>query len=214
MKKIRLPGLLLFILFSSACVVQSFFPFYTEETRIPVPAGILGDWLLARDSVTQPKERATLTGEIPWTFTEEELHTCDKEQVKSSVKPVFFKVKDMLFCDFTAASPDQSAVNIFWTCNVLPVHTLCKVRHSKDTLLLMPINPDWLEQALKDNALDLPFMESESSGLLFTATSAQWQEFLATHGAKEEAFSPDTAFELKRRAATQREKAQQSPAAL
>jgi len=175
------------------CVVQSFHPFYTEESKVDAPGGIIGQWKPVRLGDTD--EEKTKTANVkPWVFSKDDLQTYDKKNVASTVETQFFKLDGVLYCDFTArGSPEQFEANIYWTVNIVPVHTLCKVELEGDRLTLKPVSYSWMKNAAEEKKLSLPYVAGEDL-MLFTATPEQWEAFLKEHGKDPEVFPEEDDF--------------------
>jgi hypothetical protein len=77
--------------------------------------------------------------------------------------------------------------------NTLPVHTLCKVELEGDRLTLKPISYSWMETAIEEKKVSLPYMVGKDL-IFFTATPEQWEAFLKEHGKDPEVFPEEDDF--------------------
>lgn len=175
----------------SGCIVQSFHPFYTDQSKVK-PADIPGDWALVSVGGN------TNTTYKPHTFSNAPRDqfiflTYDKESRPGKLIATFFKVADQMFCDLTAGEPEN--LNDNWTIHVRPIHTVCKADLTSTQLILTPLSAKWIETKLEANNLDLPHLKSkEGIEVLFTPTPEQWGKFLAQHAANTNAFPQDLAY--------------------
>ena len=193
-KRILALGLVLL----GGCVVQSFYPFYTDEAKVSLPS-IAGSW--------QPidKDSPANTAERPWVFTtradgQYEFLTYDKDK-PGKLKATFFKVGTNLFCDFSPADvlPEDAKINGYWAFHVRPVHSVARVETNSDRLTFVPLSFDWVRAAVQSNQVTLAHLQGkEKDDLLFTARPQEWSKFLADHAANTNAFKPDSAYAFRR----------------
>ena len=178
------------------CVVQSFYPFYTDEAKVSLPQ-IAGAWQpIDQDSPTNSLER-------PWIFTarddgQYELLTYDKK-TPGKLKATFFKVGSNLFCDFCAGDVEDGTINGYWAFHVRPVHSVARVQTNSDRLAFVPLSFDWVQRAVQSNQVSLAHLPGkEKDDLLFTARPPEWARFLADHAANTNAFNPANTFAFRR----------------
>jgi len=119
------------------CSVQSYFPFYTADTKCDAPKELVGEWKcvnLSRDKEKNDKA-------LPWVFSNDKILTFDSNNVKSTLKTVFFKIDGEIYCDLTADEPEtKNAFNTFWLMQFNPVHTLCKIEINGNQLVCKPLD--------------------------------------------------------------------------
>jgi hypothetical protein len=181
--------LVIIVLFTTGCVVQSLHRHYTIDTAIETPKDIIGKWQFV--GKRQGKE-VVMKQMKPWEFSNTTLVTYDTNNVKSLLKFKFFKVGKHLYCDFTSKGPDKNmrkSVNFYWVLNVMPVHTMTKVIRKDNKLYFHPLSDTWVKRQVNEKKVDLAFVKTEENVELFTNTPRQWVEFLKKHGDTLEAFS-------------------------
>lgn len=206
MKAVRaLIFFLLAIFILSGCIVQSFYPYFTDKNKIEIPEAVKGEWKLLKtwDCPTSSTERTKgkdLTNISPWIFNDNELIAYDEDNLSGKFKITFFRVGGNLYCDTCPEPLDERKVNQYWLNHVMPVHLLCKVIIEKDILTLLPLDYGWMSNAIKNKALNLEHLEhyKENDWFLFTSQPEGWEKFLEQHGNNEKAFPPKLAFELKK----------------
>jgi hypothetical protein len=163
------------------CVVQSLHPFFTEEAVIKSPVEN-GEWVML-DKDGKPEAAK------PWVFEDDEILTYDEDGGSGVVKVVYFKIEDTVFMDAIADEPSEGTSD-WWAMHVTPVHTVCRVVVTNKSVMLTPIDYDWIEKAEKSKALTVPFIKRhEPDSLLFTASSKQWMKFLREHRNSKDLFS-------------------------
>jgi hypothetical protein len=195
MKKAGLILLMLCISVAMAgCIVQSLHPFYTEDALIELPQ-IHGEWLLTRD------DSGDVSGANipPWRFTSNRIKAFDGRSLEAKLEVKYFSIEDTVFIDITAGDPFTSSVNEIWAMHVAPVHTAAKVTIKKDTLILTPLNYDWIDAALNAKETSLPIIKLESAKMtVFNANSETWMAFLKEHKDDREIFAEKLQYVFKR----------------
>jgi hypothetical protein len=165
----------------SGCIVQSLHPFFTEDAVIDAPVK-KGNW-------TMINKKGTLMMPKPWVFENNRITVYDEHGASGIVNVVYFKVEDKIFMDAIADDPDKG-ICTWWAMHLTPVHTICQVKIKSDSVLLSPINYEWIEKAIKDRSLGLPHLERKSQDfLVFTAEPKEWMDFLKRHINDTELFS-------------------------
>jgi hypothetical protein len=183
-----LPIIIVFAL--AGCVVHSISPFYTPDVVIEMP-DIYGQWML-RESVFKEG-----TGK-PWTFSKDSIIIPGDKGLPDMLSARFFKVNDTIFLDTVAAEPRED-VSLWWTLHISPMHTVSKVVAGEDTLRIIPLNASWLEEAVKNRMFVVAHVwHEEQKTYLFTASSAEWAEFLKKYGSDPRAFPETDAFVFER----------------
>jgi hypothetical protein len=176
---------------------QSYHPFYMEKSKVKVPE-LIGEW-----------QKADETNVPPWVCTETKpleylVQTSDDKGNVSPVTVVPFKIGTNLFCDVTASDKFEAAekINAYLKFTVIPVHYVCKLEIRGDTVAVTALQYDWLKSKIESAAIKLPAIHGEEKDrLLFTATSEEWETFLAKYGNDPEAFKTENAMTFKRRPA-------------
>ncbi len=91
--------------------------------------------------------------------------------------------------DAIADEPSEGTSD-WWAMHVTPVHTVCRVVVTNKSVMLTPIDYDWIEEAEKRKALTVSFLKrQEPESLLFTASSKEWMKFLREHRNNNDLFS-------------------------
>lgn len=195
MKRILMVILMLFIMvFLSGCLVQSLTPFYVEDALIQFPE-VYGSWRLIRDDSGDVSQ----SNIQPWQFTGERITTFDGRGLEAKLQARYFSVNDTIFMDITAGDPYTSSVSEIWAMHVAPVHTLVKVMIRKDTLILMPLNYDWLESALSNKKVALPSIKLETADMtVFNPAPEKWMAFLKEYKDEKGVFSEERRYEFKK----------------
>jgi hypothetical protein len=155
--------------FLSGCV-PSLHPLYTDADLAYDPA-LVGEWSSEGSSET-------------WTFTgdsekEYKLVYVDKDGAKGEFDVHLVKVKDRLFLDFFPKDPELQQ-NDFYKMHLLPVHTFMKVEQIEPTLIMSPLNPEWLGKYLEENP-DAIAHDEVDDRLVLTAGTKELQAFLLEH---------------------------------
>jgi hypothetical protein len=191
----RLAALLLAsFLFLAGCVVQSIRPFATAASRVPMPEGIAGEWLLASEHGT------ARDGYAPWAFAEGRLDLVDQHGNRAYLETTFFRLDERLFLDSVPGSPDDDQTNRFWNWHIAPMHLPCRVELTDDTLTLLPLDAGWLNKladAEGGPSYILPD-ETEKDWRIYTASTEEWEAILRRHAANPEAFPAKLAIVLRR----------------
>jgi hypothetical protein len=188
--------LFLSVMVLAGCIVQSIRPFATEANRVPIPEGIAGQWELVSEAETER------TGYAPWTFAADKIELVDERGNTASLETVFFRLGDRLYLDSLPDSPDEKKSNRFWNWHVAPMHLLCRVERTDDTLTLYPLNYEWLN-ATVDAESGLPYTcpednKDKDDWRIYTASPAEWEAFLLKHANDPDAFPTRLAIVLRR----------------
>ena len=138
--------------------VNSRNPFYTEATRVTVPAAV-GEWDAPRTSHTDLRPGADAT----WTLAAGSpmrlrVYT-DSGDGTGTV--VFFQVTGKMYCDMVAFGD--------------PYHHLYRADLAGSQLQLAALDGNWLTNAIALGRVDLPALGSNSE---INATAPQWVAFL------------------------------------
>jgi hypothetical protein len=191
-----LPFLLCILL--SGCYVQSLNKFYTDDLKVELPQ-ITGEWISTihfGDDVSNKKIS-------PWKFTENAIETYDSDDKYSELEVVYFRIGNNLLMDYTAGEPSKddskSCGNVFWSTGIALTHSLCRIIIKDDSLIMIPMNIEWLAEKIENKTLTLSFIKADKdSNYIFTASSEQWVEFLKTHADDKGLFDEDLRFEFKK----------------
>ncbi|TAN37869.1 MAG: hypothetical protein EPN25_14940 [Nitrospirae bacterium] len=198
MGSLRIFGCLLLSVVLSGCFIQSFHPFYTEGSLIDLPE-ITGAWQL----VSQGSENLADQYREPWQFEKNRIWTFEKG-VSSRLDVKYFRVEGTLFADLVMAEPEEgSGPNKWWLLHTVPVHSVCKVQLSGDTVSFNPLNGDWLIGQIKKKKIILSSMQLDEKGehTVLTASSKELSDFLKKYRDDAGAFPKDNAYTFRRPAA-------------
>lgn len=198
LKKIAGIFLLIFISFLfTGCIVQSLHPFHTKEALTKLPQ-LGGEWRLlesAGNDVSQKNIR-------PWIFKNDEIQTFDEKSISSVLNVKYFKVADAIFIDIAAGEPDETKLNLWWYMHVVPVHSVARLMMKDDTLIVIPLDYDWVEDSLEEQKISLPHIKIQGENMLvFTASPDTWMPFLKKYKDDKTAFPDKLRYVLKRHAA-------------
>jgi len=178
--------LVLAVCMFAGCVVHSVNPFYTRELVTEMP-GLYGQWMLTKSTFREGTEK-------PWTFSKDAIIIPGDKGTVTTIIARFFRINDMVFLDTTADEPQQD-MSLWWTLHISPMHAVSKVIISENTLRIIPLNAAWMEEAVKDKLVLLPAVWHEEQKMsLFTASSAEWVDFLKKYGSDQQAFPEKDAF--------------------
>lgn len=173
------------VLFLGGCIVQSLNPYYTKESVCAVP-GIQGEWRLL-DEKGKPEPIK------PWTFLNGKIQAFEKNGMAGTIKATYFTAGKSFFLDSIADEPGEGT-NKWWTMHVFPVHLATKVETDGKRLTLTPMNHSWMEKAVKNKTVTIPYIwVKEENSALFTASSEEWMDFLTKNANNKDLFSDDNA---------------------
>jgi hypothetical protein len=196
MKRV-LPFLLIFL---AGCIVQSFYPFYTEKSKVALPQ-LNGEW----DAVVAFGENQDATNVPPWQISGDQITAFDPDSSQPSrIHVVFFKVGGQLFCDSMAGKLDDKQVPWYWVWHVCPVHTVTKVEMIGNVLIFRPLDLDWLTDGVAKGKLSLLHIAraEPDNRPLFTASPSDWEKFLKKYANDTDAFPTNHVYVLKRHVTT------------
>ena len=169
----------------SGCYVQSLHPFYTDETKIPIPENILGHWNLVRENDRDMTENYPEA----WKFSEEEI-ICYDVGVMANLKSVFFEVDGVLFLDVQAGS---SSGNGWLNVHLLSVHQAYKVETNENEMAIIPLDYKWLREQTQTGALRvahfIPEPDDKYSSVLLTDKPERLAELMKICATNSAAFS-------------------------
>ena len=156
------PGILLAALLTG-CVVQSFYPFYTDNSKVAMPQ-LAGEWDLIKSS----GEEVSNKNIKPWVFTGDEILAMNENHATGQIQTVYFKVGTQVYCDSIAGEP-KGEINEYWYFHHRPLHTVSKVDIKDDVLTFRLLDYEWFKKALDSKQINLPFLtpaEKDSIPLL------------------------------------------------
>jgi hypothetical protein len=191
MKKILLSLVVVPAMFIVGCIVTSVYPFYTEKDLTFDPA-LIGQWIEkeSNESSTESAEvwEFAKAGEKKYTFT------ISKAEETNKFSAHLFKLGGKRFLDWRAEeSPDD----------FVPPHYLLRVRQVSPTLLIEPMNAEWLAKLIEENSnaiRHIVLRDKNGSGerVVLTADTMELQAFVLKHINDTNAFG-DNLIELKPR---------------
>lgn len=182
------------VVVTSSCTVQSLHPLYEEETAIKMPA-LEGDWVDGDGLVWNLS--------TPNRDENNGIHkNMSKKMYRLAVAPegeavdvdVFLvQLGGSYFMDlFPAHNFEEKIENKVLTGTVLPVHVFSKFRLSGDTLFLNQFETDWLDKLIKNNQIRISHERIKMHDLeriVLTASTRDLQKFVTKYHDTEEAFS-------------------------
>ena len=154
------------------CVVGSLSPFYTDNLIVAQPA-LNGSWYFTEDIDAHD--------ESPLVFADGKMTIYDDKGVPADAKATFFKVDDTIFLDIFA---DQGRLRQDVSKDQAPVHLLSRVKIlGPDKISFNALDLEWLGESVQAGNIKLPYKKTapENVDIVFTATPAQWVEFLRQH---------------------------------
>ena len=170
----------MYCLFLTGCIVGSSNPFYTPDLVVEMPE-FNGTWYF--------DESITAKDESPLTISDGKMTIYDDKGVPADVKAVFFKIDDALFID---VFPDQGALKEDLVGDGLPVHLIDQVKIKDGKISFNPLDYEWLAKEVDEARIMLPYSRvNKDADILFTASSAQWVDFLRAHKDDLKAFPPE-----------------------
>lgn len=184
---LQITGCIILSALLSGCFIQSFQPFYTDESVIDLPE-IVGEWQLVKIG----NDDASAKYPEPWAFAENEITTFENN-VRSDLGVTYFKIGNVTFADLTPAETSgENNPNEWWLLHVVPVHSVCRVELSAETLILTPLNGEWVGSLMETEKISLSYLVvgDEDDQMVLTATPAELNQFLEDHLDAEDAF-PD-----------------------
>jgi len=178
---------LLFYLLAAllAGCITSLHPLYTDK-ELTFEEKLLGTWV-------EDDQR--------WEFTKAgEEKAYDLTVVDDSKKGEFtahlLKIDKMLFLDLFPKDTELEEANDFYKFHLLPVHTFMKIEQIEPTLKMQMMDPEKMEEMLKNDP-NLIKHEIVEDRLVLTASTEELQQFMKKHANDEGLFGEPS--ELKRR---------------
>lgn len=158
---------LLAVVLSGCLTVQALNPFYTEQTRIPLPE-LEGEWF--KYEADHPNRTPTIKSTFVFHRDGKGYRLrCYENKGQEDFVVVPFRVGTNTYIDFLQKTND--------------VHALYRVAFQGRTLSWNELDGDWLTNSIASGESKLPPPDrDESSNLVFRASSQQWTDFLAGTG--------------------------------
>jgi len=172
---------------TTGCWVQSVYPFY-EESDVVVDPGLVGNW----EGDSELKSCLLKIGLDPTsrTYTIETAKLGDiKTGAQCQAATFEGKLVQIGSQRFLDVVPDQEK------CWAAPLDSLMKVETDKQKLVLTPLDPDWMANAIDDKSVNLQGRTQEFGGLprfvavTLVSPTSDLREFLRGHGSEKSAFS-------------------------
>ena len=177
------------VLLTTACV-PSLYPLYTDEDLTVDPA-VVGTWI-DDDDATWTLERSSGSS-YGLTIVE--------DGVSADFSAHLVQLGDLRFLDIYPeddALPDHE----FFLFHVVPAHTFWKLSLDDETLRLVGLHMDWLEDELESGAVSVThsLWGDDNDTILLTAKTRELQAFVIEYAENAEAFPEkgDTLVELRR----------------
>lgn len=188
-------SLLILLVLLAGCIVQSFQPFYTGKSKVELPQ-LNGNW----DAIKAFGNPLTTSNVPPWQISADQIVAYDPDSKPSKIDVSFFKLGSQLFCDSTAGNSEGQAW--YWAWHTRPIHTVTRVETNGNLLVFKPLDLNWLTNGVATGKISLPYISrpEDDRWPLFTATPAQWEQFLAMYADDTNAFPDTHSYVLKRHA--------------
>lgn len=180
--KLKFLGVALVALLLGGCLVQSIHPLFTEKDFIPAPR-LVGAW-------TQQDEDGKVQG--GWEFetkgpTYKLTHTDDKGRT-ATFQVAAGQIGTNVFLDFFPDDPSPAnQLNDLAAVHLIPAHIFVKLVETRDHLMLVGMDLDWLTKYLGQNPQAVAHVFSDKVPIL-TASTAELKKFIARHAHDEKAF--------------------------
>ncbi len=169
-----------YCLFLVGCVVGSSNPFYTPDLVVDMPE-LNGTWYF--------DESIAAKDESPLVLSNGKMTIYDNQGVPADVKVTFFKIDDVVFIDIF---PNEGKLKDDLVGDNPPVHLISQVKMKDGKVSFNPLDYEWLAKEVDAGKIDLPHHRvDKDADILFTASPAQWVEFLRAHKDDPLAFPPD-----------------------
>jgi len=185
--------LLLFVLALAGCV-PLWNPFYTEKDLVDDSA-LVGTW--------RPVKIKESSKEL-WEFTKAgdklyQLAQTDEEGRKAVFDARLFKLREQHFLDLSLAKVegDDLKVNAWAGVSLVPAHLLLKVEQIEPALKLAAMNPDWMQQHLKQHPEAISHRIVSDGNIVLAGDTGELQKFVLSHLEEKEFFGG--AMEMKRK---------------
>ncbi len=166
MKKISAVFAVCFLV--SGCVVGSLNPFYTADLVMKMPE-LYGKWYFIQD--------IEANDESPMVLSEGKMTVYDDKGVPEDAQVTFFKVDETLFID---VFPDKGRLKEDLVKDEPPVHLVSRVKIvGPDKMSFNSLDYEWLAKEVEAGNINLSHKPAVTdSDIVFTASSAQWVDFL------------------------------------
>ena len=201
------------LLWLCGCWVYSVEPLYDESASpidpdLTADRNLVGQWVQVREDC--PATLAISADDVLNTTIDENKHRTTGTEpryeliltpstsCKSDDKPTRYdghlvKVGDHRFLDVFPKSDE--------VCDLcLPMHSFMLVAQANDRLDLIPLNRDWLMQAISDNKVNLPYLpvgHGTEDPVALTASSRELKDFVRKYAADKAAFEADSRLTLR-----------------
>lgn len=162
---------------SLGCVVPSLHPLFTEEDLVFDPH-LIGAWV-DEDDDFWVFEKSSKGGYL--------LTVADRYEL-SSFDAHLLELGSHRFLDLYPRT--SSVANSFHSSHLLRVHTFYKVDLENESLQLIPMSGDWLEEMIQEEAIHVAHAWPEGD-LLLTAQTAELQELVLVFADDPTAFPTD-----------------------
>lgn len=155
-------------LLASCIVVPSLQPFYMED-QVVFDERLLGEW-------------SGEEGDIVWTFSQRDSLTYTVESIVEEESARFevhlFRLKDQYYLDF---HPEYESEHLFYASHLLPAHSVMQCDIEEDTLVVSPLDYEWVEEAISSGQLNGLQYERVEEDFILSSPTADLQKFIVTH---------------------------------
>jgi len=162
--------IVLTLLFLVYGCLPSLYPFYKKENIVPMPDVLEGCWKNKYISIDFLKDGTACV-------TEKESNA------KDEIRPVFFKVNDILYVDVYMKNSLPQKYGTLKSTSFFRCHTLYKIIIGKDgkTFSVLFMNFHEILKQLKNGKMQLSYHKENQEDLILTSTPEQWENFIRLH---------------------------------
>ena len=159
--------------------LPSLHPLYTPEDLVFKPE-LLGCWGEDNDET--------------WTFAQDDKKsytlTINNQGETGTFSAHLLTLDKTLYLDLIATDLGELDVCDFYKMSIYPVHIFMKVEQISPELTLTFMDPEWVEEYLKENPdeLELTLAGDDNERRLITASTEQLQTFVKKHANNEDAW--------------------------
>jgi hypothetical protein len=152
-------------------------------------AGLLGTYGITSDNCASTLTITAKEKTYEWEMTGVG-EGCNQDKLKSYYEGQLFKLDNHLFFDLTARPDD--------VCDVCrAVHWIFLVQIEKDSFSMVPIDSDWLKNAVQNKTASLETLPDDTDTI--TASGKELKAFCRKYADNKEAFTPLSDFTFKRK---------------
>ncbi|MFC1475479.1 hypothetical protein ACFLQW_00575 [Candidatus Zixiibacteriota bacterium] len=171
MRLIKALLLITCVILLAGCWTLSLHPLYTDQDLVfdPQLVGAWGDTTKSHDDT--------------WIFQQGEnktyrLLTKEENEPDGLFAAHLVQLGEHRFLDIFPEEPARE--NEFFRSHLIPAHTFWKINIEGHVMTLSPFNNEWLNEGLENKTINLAHIR-EDEVIIFTASTAELQEFILQH---------------------------------